>query len=1062
MQIRDFLREIWRTRNSFFSILMIIFLGSAAFSGLRSSGPDMKLSADAYFDSNSLMDIKLQNTLGIVQGDIDTVSSLNYVNAAEGGYTVDAYLHTRSENYVIKVHSLSKNGMNEPVLTRGELPKSNDECVIERNIMDLFQLEIGDTITIQTEEGLYDNSLKYSEFKVTGVVRSPMYMAFERGTSTIGNGMVTGFVIVNEECFDMPAFTEMYVRLQGADSLDCFSPEYADYAEKCRLKLVEVMEVRAEARDDEIEMIAGQTLSDALAQLEDGKRQIADGEKEISNAEKEVADGKKQVASNEAQMESQLADGRNQLNSGLAQLQQGEIDLAAGKQQLQESINSYQPLLAQYGSMTLAQITKDIQDGEARLADGYKRLEEGRKQLENAQRQINSTSGAIRQRYIDGYNQNLPVYQQGLAEYNQGLQQLNDAKRQMEPVFALGYPNNYTINQVYNSEIGKYQAQIAESERQLQQGWADYNNGVKQYDSGKASGEKQLANGREAITDGEKRIEDGKKQLQDAKAQLANGERQYEEGLELLALVQSMKSTSYVNDRTVNPGYGNFEEDCDRISALSDVFPFIFFMVAALVALTTMTRMVDVKRTEIGAMRAMGFSGASIGISFLLYGLFASAFGSVSGFFIGSELLPRIIINAYRALYSLPAVKTAFYWPYLLFCAVFGTFLVLVATAWGCASLFRESPARLSQPKAPVPGRRILLERIRFVWKNLAFRTKVMYRNIFRYKKRLVLTVIGIAGTAALIITAFGLQDSVGAIAGQFSTLNNSDLVLYMSDSATPQNKADILATLEADSQVEEYAPMYGMTTSVTDGAKVEHAVFFGVPLDEAQLRKIITVRNRITKQALMLEEGKCIITEKMAELLGLKEGDEMEFDLNGKLVQMPISGICENYAGHFIYLSASTYKEIAGKDPDYNLVYISNPDQQSVRDVATKMNSTNGVAMVVWVSSSLEYYQKSTEGINVAVLVIIYSAACLAFAVIYNLNNITITERLREIATLKVVGYYDFDVSKYLYRENAFLTVFGILAGQFLGYFLFMYLVRTIETNIVMFGRELNLSSML
>jgi len=1087
--------------------MAIMFLGAVTFAGLRSTPLDMKLSADTYFDNNSLMDVKIQNTLGIMQEDIDTVKSLKYVETAEGSYTVDAYLQKGNENYIIKVLSLSSAGVNAPTLISGELPASNDECVVEKNIMDLFRLKIGDKITVSTDEGTYKDSLKISEFKITGIISSPIYMAFERGTSTIGNGLVTGYIMVNEEDFNIAAFTEMYVKLKGADKLDCFGDTYKDYVAKSVASLKDVMSLRAETRADEIEMIAGATIDDAVAQLHDGEYQIQQGENDLSAgqrqleiARQQLAQGKQDLAQGEIDLaaaraqiakseqdlaagwvsyNTQIADGERQLAEGYQQLIAGQAQVDQGKRDLAAELAKWDSLVQQYGSRTIASINQEVAQGERDLANGAAQLEEGRQRLEQYASYSNTSQ----------YQEGLRQYQEGLRQYQEGLARLNANRSNVEYLNSFGYPSSYTVLQVREAERQRYQKQIDEGQAQVNAGWVDYNNGLKQLEEGRANGlarlnqaqrdldqakqeyaarlqeyrdgQQQVADGEVQISQGEEQVASGKTQLEEAYEKYEEGEQEYLEGLDLLAKLQALKSTSYVNDRTINPGYSNFELDCQRIAALSNVFPLIFFLVAALVALTTMTRMVDVKRTEIGAMRTMGFSGTSIGLSFIFYGLLASVLGTGAGFFVGSQLLPRIIINAYKALYSIPKTAVSYNYGYLAFCLIFGTSLVLAATIWGTISILRESPAKLSMPKAPIPGKRILLERMRFLWKHLRFRTKVMFRNIFRYKKRLVLTVIGLAGTAALIITAFGLQDSVDAIAGvQFGELNKSDLVVYMSDSSTPEVKATALQKIESDPNVTGSAALYGKYTSVVGGAAVENAVFYATPIDPAKFAPIMVLRNRVTKQSLPLIDGQCVITEKMAELLDLSVGDEIEFDLEGKNVKLPISGICENYAGHFIFLSPATFQQYTSTTPNFNLVYVT--VDKGISETATELLKTPGISMLFYVDSSLKYYENSIQGVNVAVLIIIYSAACLAFVVIYNLNNITITERMRELATLKVLGYYDFDVSKYLYRENFILTFLGIAFGQVLGYFLFRYLVKTIETSVVMFGRKLEPSSLL
>ena len=1047
---------------SFLSIMSIIFLGTATFSGLRSTGPDMKLTANAYFSEHSLMDFKMQNPLGIVEDDVAAVNKLDYIDRAEGGWTVDAYLGKGNEKYVIKMHSISKTGMNRPVLVRGEMPVASNECVVELTVLDLFRLDIGDEISIYTEKGTYEGSLAHDKFTITGLVESPLYMSIERGASTIGNGIVTAYIMAPEEAFVMEVYTEMYAIVSGASEFETYGDEYKAYIESTRRSLSEFMEKRADEREAEIQALVGEILEDAERRLADGREQIADGERELANAKVQVATGQDELYKGRIERDSELANYRRQLNDGYQQLMDGEAEVAQGKRDLQASIDENAAAIAQYGNRTVSSLKAEIRQGEADIVDAERRLDNAARELDDAYRRLQSAPAAYRQRYQQDYNNGVADYQQGQRDLEQGRIDLANAKRDIQPILDLGYPDTMTVQQINDAEVGKYQQQINDGEQALRKGWADYNKGLEQYNDRAAQTQQQLNNGANEISSGQRQIEEGLTLLSNAYIELENGELEYLDGLEQLAAISQIKSASYLTDRTLNPGFINFEMDCDRVSALADVFPLIFFLVAALVALTAMTRMVDTRRTEIGAMRALGVSSRSIAATFILYALFASAIGAVGGFFAGSYVMPSIIINAYKAMYTLPTVQLGYYYSHLIFCGVFGTCLVLVATVIGFYSLLKESPARLSQPKAPMAGKRIFLERITFLWKSLPFKAKVMYRNIFRYKKRLFLTIFGIAGTAALVITALGLRDSVNAITGiQYSELNLSDLVVYMGDSSTMEHRSQVTSMIKTYPSVTAMSPAYYMMTSVTGGELVDNSVFYTVPADLDEFGKIVILRERLTHDLIELTDEGCVITEKMAELIECAVGEMIEFEVKGQKVSMPITGICENYAGHFIYITPNTYSRLTSEPLVFNLIYISNSDKESLRELASELLKHEGVPMVFYVDASLRYYEDSIKGISMAVWVIIYAAACLAFAVIYNLNNITITERQRELATLKVIGYYDMDVSAYLYRENALLTLFGIAAGQVLGYLLFKYLVSTIETNLVMFGRQLQFSSM-
>ncbi len=1015
---KDFYMEIRRSLGRFLSIFFIVAIGVAFFSGIRVSEPDMRYSADAYFDQQNLMDIEVISTMGLTDDDIAAVEAVDGIAAAEGGYSVDA-LCTEGDNQVV-VHVMSLlPTMNQVQLEKGKMPEAADECVVDVDYLASGSLEIGDTITFSsgTDSEITD-TLTTDTFTIVGAVSSPCYIGFERGSSTVGNGSVAGFVCVPEESFSLEVYTEIYAQVEGAKELTAFTDEYDSRIEEVLDSVEAIKEERQQARYQEVvdeanEALndARQELADAEQELEDGRTQaeqeLADARKQLEDAEKELEDGRTELESSKEQLEAskkeiqsskqELEARQKELEDGTEQLNQGIDELNASIDALNEAKDQYNTLAAsgQTDDVTLATMNalyEQIQQGEAQIEAARAEIEASRAQLESGQEQIN----------------------QGVSQIEEGEQQIADAEQQIEDA----------------------EAELADGEQEIADGWEEY------YD-----GEKEA---QEEIADGERQIADAKEKLADAEQEVADIEQ----------------PTWYVYDRDNLSDYSGYGDNADRMRAIGEVFPVIFFLVAALISLTTMTRMVEEQRTLIGTLKALGYEKHSIAGKYLGYACLATVSGSVLGILFGEKVFPYIIITAYGIMYQhMNVVVLPYSLEYGLIASVAALVCTIGATFFSCFRELREQAAELMRPPTPKQGQRVFLERISFIWKRLNFSWKATVRNIVRYKKRFFMTVFGIGGCMALLLVGFGLKDSIMAIAVlQYEEIQLYDGNIILNEDASDEEKQEVLDMISSTDQVADAAENLLKQITIGNGNEWKD-VYLNVPADVESYPDFVLLQDRTTKEQYFLDDDGVILTEKMAKELEIEAGDTITIrDEDKGDVDVTVEHICENYMGHYLYMTPALYEEMYGEAPNYNSVYYRTVDRttEEAENVGEDVLQLDGALSVSYTTDLRQQVEDMLEALDLVIVVLILSAGMLAFVVLYNLNNINITERKRELATLKVLGFYNNEVCAYVYRENIILTLIGAVFGMALGRILHQFIIVTVEIDSVMFGRNINAVSYL
>ena len=1311
---KEFWMEIRKSKSRFISILLIVALGVAFFSGIQASSPDMRYSGDAYYDESSLMDIKVVGTMGLTSDDVSSIESIDGIESAEGAWSTDVMCGEGQKQKVLHIESINDT-VNKLDVQEGRLPEKSGEIFLDSTFASTNEYKVGDKVALR-EDG--DSPLLVTtEYTVVGTGRSPLYISFNRGNTTLGTGEVNGFGYVLPEDFDQEIYTQIYVTVHGAKGLTSYTDGYENLIAKIKGRVENIADDRCQIRLAAVKADAQEEINDAQKKLDDGKKEadekLADAKEELDKGEKDLEDGRQEYEDGKSQLEdakteladgkkqledakTELADGKTQLEDAKAQLADGKSQLESAKSQLSSSksqldtarsqlddgwsqVNAAKAQLADgqaqldsaqkqvtSGLAELEENQKTLDENKAKLADGKAQLEAGEQQLETAkqtlttkqseldqskaeiiagQQQIESTRtqlNAQKQQITDGLSQvsaGEAQLQDGISALESAKAQLTELQSQLEivrasynaalenpdasqeeidilaaQVSALEEQEAAVSQQIQaseaqiesqrqqlaatrselesglaavedglsqlsqkESELNAGREQITAGQAEIDAGWiqiqeqentlaaskaeieageqelekgqkqlkaakkklnkaqkeidsnaetlaagqaeldanvaklndneAQYASGLEQYNSGArqiaeneakltsgeqeiaeneaklADGEKEIADNEKKLADGEKEITDNEKKLQDAvndlkkgEKDLADGKKEYEDAKkdaedEIAENQQKLDDAKkeledlempewMVTDREELPEYTDYGDNADRLRNIGQVFPVIFFLVAALISLTTMTRMVEEQRTQIGTLKALGYKKSAIAAKYICYAFFATLLGSVLGMLIGEKIIPYIIITAYGIMYHNVANTISIdYQPgFALIASAASVVCTVGATLFASGKELQETPASLMRPPAPKEGKRVLLERLTFIWKHLSFSWKSTIRNLFRYKKRLIMTVFGIAGSMGLMLVGFGIQDSISDIAAiQYRELQHYDGMVIEDSDATEEEHAELFEYMKENEQIAHCNRVQMTKISAPKGSS-SVSIYLFVPESLSEFARDVTLKNRITGETYELTDEGAAISEKTASLLGLKVGDMIPLKKGDKEYKVRVAVITENYMSHYLYMTPRVYEQTFGEKPEYeNIVFTMQEDCKDDLEMAgSRILANPGALSISYTSSLASQVDRMLSTLDAVILVLIVSAGMLAFVVLYNLNNINITERQRELATLKVLGFYDGEVSQYVLRENVILTVLGIMFGAVFGILIHRYVITTVEVDAVMFGRNI------
>ena len=1035
--LKDIFREIKISLGRFLSILCIVAIGVAFFAGIKASAPDMKNSADTYFDKYNVQDIQVYSTIGLTKKDVAAINKIKGVKSVQPSFSMDTLSQIDSTQMVIKVISYGiDQKMNKIRVVEGRMPERENECLVEASSATnkLYgTFHIGDTIKLQsgTDEAL-SKSLKHTKYKIVGTCYNPNYLSYEKGSSNIGSGTVNSFIYIQNTNVLKDYYTEVDVCVKGAKDLDCYSDEYFDVVDPVLKKIKKISNKQIDAR-----------IQSYQSELDEKKQEATDKFKDAEN---------------------QFNDAQNKIDSGLSEIQSNELKLQNSKDQINQGWNEY------YANLQLLDNIPTLQNAITQIEESEKKLPEllsQKEQVENGLQQINAegdlnTKRTLIQNAIDF----IDIALKKLENYPDSSDaetiriKLNEKKELLQGQLSL-------IDQAIakKAELEAILPQIQSGIEQIQAGVAkkaELQSQLNQLLNAKNelnNAYVSLINGQTQYEDGVSKIEDAKNELNKSIEQLTLSKAEFNiqkhDALRELSNAQleidKMEGKWIVLDRNSHYSYRDYGACADRMDGIAKVFPVFFFLVAALVCMTTMTRMVDEQRNEMGTLKALGYSKLQIASKYIIYALIASILGSILGCSLGMYLFPTVIFNAWNTLYNIDQIKFLFQPGLILLASGSVTGITLLATLYSIYSELIEMPSQLMRPKAAKAGKKILLERISFIWKRLSFLQKVTARNIFRYKKRFFMTIIGIAGCSALLVAGFGINDSISDI------VNQQYNVIYHYDTTVSAKTSEITSQIKSLKGVKDvYEEDHLAVTTKIENKDISTTVH--IISNDKKFKDFCTLFNG--NKEFDLDDSSVLISQKMATKLNKKAGDTIKIkDANNKVIKAKIKGVFTNYVGHHIYASESLYKSwnTSAKTTHIYLIKSKKTTKKFERNLGNKIMNIDGVQSVTFYSSLQKNFKDMIKSISYIVVVLVISAACLAFVVLYNLSNVNISERKREIATIKVLGFTRKEVDAYINRETILLTILGSLIGLGIGIGLHHLIMNLAEMDDIMFGRTIN-----
>ena len=963
-------RKIKNSLGRFLSLIFIVALGSAFFSGIREASMDMIKTVDEYYDSTNLMDYKIISTMGLTDGDLESIKEVADNLIVEPSYSFDIIL----DGDVTRIHAINDE-INKVNLISGEMPDTN-ECLVEEGTYN-----IGDKIVIESD------NLKTKEYTVSGTVTSSLYMYRTKGISTVGDGKLDKYIFIPKENFDIEYYTEIYIIAKDGIDKTAYLDEYNEIISVLDSKLKELKPIRETIRYEEILAEATKEINDAEAEL---NKEKSENEQKLSDAKKELDDGKEEI------------------EKAYQEWQEGYDELEETSKEMERTFN-----------------------------DANQELEEGRKQFEETLEQYNLQENELEisletlNNQIDNINALLETLDPTSPEYltyQATLNQLMETKSNLE----LLINTKVTLDeneQKIKDNMAKWETEFSKAINELNDNYEIIQENEKELNEGYEEYEENYQTFLEEIAKAEQEIADAKEEVNNLE-----------------------KPVWYLMSREDNSGYTNFYENATKVDAIAAVFPVFFMLVVFLMSLNTMTRMIEEERNEIGIYVSLGISKFKIVISYLFYVLIATSIGLVIGLSIGYAYIPHIIYNIYHSNYIIPDLKT---YAEVIPCVsiiLVTLSLMIIVTLITILKDFKYVPATLLRPAPPKNGKKVFLEKIKFIWKRLSFTWKVTIRNMFRYKKRIIMTLLGISGCTALLLTGFGLKDSVSSLVElQYGNIHLYDSMLILEEEINSPSEEinQLLNSKNTDDLLYTHMESYVFEA---DSKRIDTYLLAFENLDIVS--KYFNLKD-LNGNTLTLSDDGVIITEKMAESLNAKVGEDIQIrNSENELFILRVAGICENYVNSYIYMTSNYYYKLFN-EVTYNTI-IADVNNDNHEALATELIDSGYFTNIQYTVDSLDVFNDIVDGLNNIIYLIIAASSLLAIIVLYNLTAININERKREIATLKVLGFKDKEVSTYVYRETLILTSIGIIIGLFLGTILNSFVLTIAETDEILFVKDI------
>ncbi|MCI6770949.1 MAG: ABC transporter permease [Oscillospiraceae bacterium] len=1124
---KDTVRTISRTSSRFFSIVAIVALGISFFAGMNATAPDMLDTAEKYYIDSNATDLRIISTAGLTDDDIEVLKTIQGIEQISGEKYVDGKIKVNGENLsdidgsqlTVRVMGLdtkkaiaAENGeddrtyINRPQLIAGNWPTAENQCVVDQSTLSTpEEFQIGSVITVEGENADISVSLKNTEYVITGIIRTPVFMSYERGATSIGTGKLGTFIYAPAENFTADYYSSALIKLAGSADHDPYSEEYDKFVAPYTEFIGSIADERLASRVEPLKA--------------EYSRKVADGEKEY--AETKVA------------VEKQIAEGEQQVETILDMAQNGDAKLAEYKAQYNEKAteagNAIDENKLEHSEQYAKWEEKRNEYNEAKaLVEKYSTAETDYKnavtQYNVAKTQVTTFSATVSylenlvattRSAVDQLDQSQSnsvgdiinrFETSGLvgAEVDEIMAQINSltAVGTAEEMAAYLEPQLQTLEEklaATKADLAQANTELADKKAELDEA-AKLVEKLKEVKASLAGAEEELAAAEKELTSAGYDIQLGElevlSQLSDLKNQITNYEtnlqlakakaptvqQEFEEAkAQALSKLESAKTRLqdannfllglddakwYVQDRDeALTGYAEYKAMADRTRALSLIFPWFFFIVAALVCLNTMSRMVEDERTQLGTLKALGFTEKEIVKKYIVYAFIASFFGSIAGTFLGFAVFPTAITSAFSIMFDMPPVIIKYQLKYAVIGILLSILTTVGASYFASRASLRTPASALMRPKAPKIGKRIFLEKFPKLWSKLSFTTKVTMRNVFRNKKRFVMAVIGVMGCTSLLVASFGLNNSIETAFDKQFTNEDSvvcyDMQVILNGSFDPTiTECKPLTIVNEQSEVGtsmlNYMKVYNSTSAFSD-EKMETYLF--VPEDSNAVSDYIRLRDSKTGESLILPSNGAVITQKLAKKLNVGVGDSVTIKLDDRPVNIPVAAIAENYTFHYLFMSKEVYASLFGSNPRYNYImanFATNISDQQKAELSARLIDNYEISSVAFSTDVQTMFENVLNSLNFISLIMMICAALLAFIVLYNLSTINIHERIKEIATIKVLGFTKAETSAYIFRENLMLTVIGTFIGLFTGIGLHRMVIAVSEVDVIMFGRSI------
>ena len=1101
-------QSILKSLGRYIAIVMIIALGASLFMGLLMTKTDMVATGQKYMDEQNMFDLRLISSYGWTKEQVDKAGNLPGVENAEGLVYLDvvARLPGAEDDSVYRIYTIPEK-MNQIALEGGRWPEAPNECLIDGFLADDsflgMELRISDT---NFEDTL--DAMVYESYTIVGYVSSPLYMDLNRGTTSVGNGSLETYLYVPPEGIDTEIISEINLTIPGG--YEVYSDAYNDAMEQAADALEAEAEALTQERFQSILQEAEDAYHDGYAEyldgvkeLEEGKleaeTELADAYNQLSDAEKEIADNEKLLASGQRQLNKgwkEIAENEKILNDSRAELEKAKADTYAQLDEAQEELDKnakdVQEGLAQIdaGLAELEAGLSQVNDGIAQLEEALPQIEDGIKQLETMMPLLEAAVDVL-DAALKVANSAIMPDTERIAELTAKLEaakaELDSYSAQLEELYVMRDTYSAQLQELYETraqleatraELLATRQTLVDAQKEIEKGYAQLEEGRAEADAQfaeaeaqLADGEKQLQEGKDTLASSQRQLNKGKKALEEGKAELAEGWQEYYDGkaeaeaeiadaeakladaeIELADAREEIDSleapTLMILDRNTNVGYNSLDSASDIVQGVSRVFPAFFLLVAALVCITTMTRMIDEERTQIGTLKALGYSNNAIISKYLIYAGSGAVVGCGLGVIVGSVVFPAILWEVYKImLHVTPKAVLKFNW--WLIAAVVGTYtaLMLLVTWYCCRRTLQEQPAELIRPKAPTAGKKIFLEYMPF-WRRISFLNKVTIRNIFRYRQRLAMMLVGIGGCTALLVTGFGLRDSItGVVDSQFENVTPYDMTVSFSEGQTAEDEIRFADELGESAESFLFYHQSSMDLSFDNQTKGVYMI-----VSDDGLEEFIKFRRK-GETLPMPGKNEVLLSVGVTEMLGLQVGDQVIMrDSDMKELALTVSGIYENHVSNYAVVLPETLEGQWGEAPEKQSAFIRMADGYDVHELSAEISGMEDVLNVSVSEELAEMVNGMLDALDLVVVVIVFCAGLLAVIVLYNLTNININERIREIATIKVLGFRAGETAMYVFKENLVLTLIGAVAGLGLGYLLLIFVMTQVKIDMVWF----------